>query len=37
MKTYQEPVTEIVELEVVDTAPIATTASGAFNDPSVFG
>ncbi len=35
MKTYQEPVTEIVELDVVDTA-VATTASGAYNDPRYF-
>ena len=31
-KTYQEPVTEIVELDIVDTA-FATWASGAINDP----
>lgn len=34
-KTYQEPVTEIVNLNIVDTTYV-TTASGGYNDPSVF-
>ena len=34
-KTYQEPVIEIVKLDIVDTT-FATWASGAKNDPSVF-
>ena len=32
-KTYQEPVTEIVNLDIVDTTYV-TTASGAYNDPN---
>ncbi len=32
-KTYQEPVTEIVKLDIVDTT-FATWASGAHNDPN---
>lgn len=34
-KTYQEPVTEIVKLDIVDTTYV-TTASGGYNDRSVF-
>lgn len=34
-KTYQEPIAEIVNLDIVDTTYV-TTASGAYNDPSVF-
>lgn len=34
-KTYQEPVTEIVKLDIVDTTYV-TTASGAYNDPRYF-
>lgn len=32
-KTYQEPVTEIVKLDIVDTTYV-TTASGGYNDPN---
>lgn len=32
-KTYQEPVTEIVKLDIVDTT-FATWASGGHNDPN---